>query len=638
MSVLRRIMMMSKDDYTDRTILYKSENAIYPQGIKVLSNRQKGGIWYLIPSKKITIIPNGAFASQPMTDITLPEGVEELGGNCFSYCSELAYVKLPASLKKINSLAFDGVNISEVDYMGEDISNWMNIQYGDLNSCPFYDGDGGVLKISGVPVTTLRMPIYDDSINIPQRSFLGCNSITEIKSNSIVSSINIGDYAFYKCGGLERVTLSSDNIEIGRSAFAESSIHKLEIPDYIVEPSRKPKITIGSLTFSNCKNLKLNIQDFRFFNNLPYACFRGCASLTGISAYCDIGEEAFKDCSELVEANLGSLVTAIGANAFNGTKLNTINIPSGVQNLEYSSFIGCPLGNISVDDNHPVFDSRENCGAIVNTATNSIVIGGINTVIPDSITKIEIGAFYGRKLNEFIIPKNVTVVDLAFRDAEINRLELYGGVRSNYQSSAPFYNAKINTLKVGAFMGEDSLYNAKVTILEIGSETVGADSYSFRYLDCDKLHLTDLFSYLTTLNVRNASDAPSACCKALMVNEVDTNELLVPSEVTTIKPGVFAGALYLTNVRFEGSISNIGHSAFLRCQNIKFFDFSNNITIPTTSISGLGQAHPMYGLSTTCKIIVPDSLYDEWIVAENWSEYADHIIKKSDWDAQQVSE
>jgi hypothetical protein len=40
----------------------------------------------------------------------------------------------------------------------------------------------------------------------------------------------------------------------------------------------------------------------------------------------------------------------------------------------------------------------------------------------------------------------------------------------------------------------------------------------------------------------------------------------------------------------------------------------------------------------SCKIVVPDILYDQWVTKTNWSVFADRIIKKSDWDAQQTTE
>lgn len=56
-------------------------------------------------------------------------------------------------------------------------------------------------------------------------------------------------------------------------------------------------------------------------------------------------------------------------------------------------------------------------------------------------------------------------------------------------------------------------------------------------------------------------------------------------------------------------------------------DLSNNEIVPSATASFITN------LGTIANIVVPDELYDEWIVAENWSTIADRIIKKSDWDA-----
>lgn len=48
--------------------------------------------------------------------------------------------------------------------------------------------------------------------------------------------------------------------------------------------------------------------------------------------------------------------------------------------------------------------------------------------------------------------------------------------------------------------------------------------------------------------------------------------------------------------------------------------------------------YTFYGLSENFQIVVPDYLYSKWIIEPNWSTYADYIIKKSDWDVQQVTE
>lgn len=75
------------------------------------------------------------------------------------------------------------------------------------------------------------------------------------------------------------------------------------------------------------------------------------------------------------------------------TTIGTLYIPVSVEkndkweSLEYSSII--------VAEGNPVYDSRNNCNAIIETATNKLVSGCKNTVIPSSVTSIGSGAFYG---------------------------------------------------------------------------------------------------------------------------------------------------------------------------------------------------------------------------------------------------
>lgn len=78
-------------------------------------------------------------------------------------------------------------------------------------------------------------------------------------------------------------------------------------------------------------------------------------------------------------------------------------------------------------------------------------------------------------------------------------------------------------------------------------------------------------------------------------------------------------------LKFESNI------IFTGCTLLQHIDFSSSTLIPVLSAGQLN-------IPSTCKIIVPDVLYDEWIVATNWSTLADNIIKKSDWDASQVTE
>ena len=105
-----------------------------------------------------------------------------------------------------------------------------------------------------------------------------------------------------------------------------------------------------------------------------------------------IGEDAFFDCSSLTSIDFGenSQLTFIGDYAFSGcSSLTSIEIPSGVTSIGYSAFSGCySLTSIIVENGNTVYDSRDNCNAIIETATNTLIVGCQNTVIPNTVSFI----------------------------------------------------------------------------------------------------------------------------------------------------------------------------------------------------------------------------------------------------------
>lgn len=90
-------------------------------------------------------------------------------------------------------------------------------------------------------------------------------------------------------------------------------------------------------------------------------------------------------------------------------KLESIVIPKSVTNIESTAIIYCPsLEQIVVDSSNSVYDSRNNCNAIIETDSNILITGCINTIIPDGIVRIESDAFNGCKgLKSISIPETV---------------------------------------------------------------------------------------------------------------------------------------------------------------------------------------------------------------------------------------
>ena len=103
-----------------------------------------------------------------------------------------------------------------------------------------------------------------------------------------------------------------------------------------------------------------------------------------------IGEDAFEGCTSLQSITIPDGVTEIGESAFwCCSSLESITIPEGVTEIGRNAFLGCSsLQSIVVAKGNPKYDSREGCNAIIETATNRLIVGCPSTTIPESVKVI----------------------------------------------------------------------------------------------------------------------------------------------------------------------------------------------------------------------------------------------------------
>ena len=316
--------------------------------------------------------------------------------------------------------------------------------YGDDNATYTFDSDG-LLTISGTGIAdsdfwyngsdeeseygkVKKVKINSGITGIDDYAFKNCKNITDVEFPDTLKTI--GDYVFNGCSSLKSVNFPASVENIGECAFANcTSLTEVTLPEVKttwaaifenctgLKKVTFPKTASPSNTWGNafrgCKNLET--VDLGGATEIPYCGFMSCTSLKEITipnTVKTIGEGAFVDTS-LKNVVIPEGVQKIGGQAFEEcTKLESLSFPSTATDIDFESVLchrSCNLKSISVAKNNPVYDSRNNCNAVIRKSDNMLVLGCIGTMeIPEGVKGIMDHAFCGAYPSSIVIPNSVT--------------------------------------------------------------------------------------------------------------------------------------------------------------------------------------------------------------------------------------
>ncbi len=421
-------------------VTYKDSNLnTYSGSVTIPSKVTHDGVQYTV-----TAIGDHAFRNCPnLTGVTIPTTVKTIGYASFYLCPGLTSISIPNSVTSIESFAFRSSGLTEVT-----IPNSVTL----LNSQAFQGctslrhatlPEGLTVITAGLfyQCTSLEsITIPEGVVSISMYAFRDCTSLAEINIPS--STLDIDTEAFINTLWLDNqpdgvvyagkvaftykgempsgtfLTLRNDTRSIGHGAFSYwSGLVGITIPASVV--------FVGTSCLQSCDNLTTiqvasgnAVYDSRsncnaIIEKATNTLIAGCGNSTIPTSVTAIGDYAFANCTSLHELNLHNQLTSIGEWAFlNCSSLTSLRVPASLTHVEGSAFAACDqIATITVNSNNPVYDSRDNCNAIIEKASNTLVVGCRNSVIPYGITAIGDNAFQQQYyLTHITIPATVNTI------------------------------------------------------------------------------------------------------------------------------------------------------------------------------------------------------------------------------------
>lgn len=370
----------------------------------------------------------------------------------------------------------------------------------------------------------------------------------------------------------------------------------ITIPSTVEFSGKEFSVTIiGRYGFNDCTNLT-NIKIPNSVYWIAWGAFIDCISLTSIeipNSVCIIESYAFLNCTSLTSVKIGNSVSSFGDKVFDGCS---------------------NLTSIVVDEGNLYCDSRDNCNAIIETSSNTLIEGCKGTIIPNTVTKIGSYAFRHRNLTTIELPDQITnIYENAFEGNEELR-----SIRCLAKEPPFFY-----TYGSDDDSFDDCREDMQVQVPEEAMEEYKSSRwdnftitkiYPYHYGDYITEDYND-YSFKFTANpfydgfVVTSETKPENATEIIIPSTIEFQGGEYP--VTYIGDSTFYNCTSLSNIEIPESITHIGKYAFYDCTSL------SNIEIPefVTSIGSYAFAgcNNLKSISCYAKIVPlsPTNIFDD---------------------------
>ena len=550
--------------------------------------------------------------------IVFPEGLERIDAGAFAYASSLAYVKFPTTLKTIGDDAFFSAQIGRIDW-SEGLE--------EIGARAFQYDKSAILSLPET-VKTIGESAFEGSWC--QELYLGGN-VESIGSRAfsgtplnylvfdLYAPIDIAPDAFVETDVAD-LDLPWDCSFENRDAYAEllkdqcpdctvwiNNPHSAGVAEFPVNETEITTIEDGVWTVYNGSQADLTVWtvydeikvtalgDGLFKGNktirsfYPHHC--GWFTTIGAEAFADssveyvelfgsiteIGDEAFRNCTNITELTLPESLTTIGSGALEGcTGITELTLPESLTTIGAGAFKGCTgLEKLTVCCDPAILP--EDMADVLASIDEVYISADATGAQVRQLSALVGRPWYdpvpreGEPQSRFVeMPYEPLPGDDFWYDEEYSRLDAYQGYELNLILPREIDGVQL-TMIGGGMMNRASYgdnYDVELPVVSVVIPENYTEIPAYAFSNCDTLETVICYA-----PIENLSDGTFKGCTNL-------REVIFVNGVRSLGDYVFSDCLSLEAVYLGAYVENASESAFQDEFGVEYFALEDCITDP----------------------------------------------------------